>query len=274
MKATPEVADRIRNAATSDRRSPLYLWMVANFDEFAASVAPGPGNVGKTKVCRILAEHSLDRETSELHTLDPLNRELLLYFAEAQDPPSRDRDVIDAYLDQLIASLMANPGNVIIDFGGGDTSLPNLVRRMPDLEQRLADAGISLVVLWPLGVRPEDLAPMNDLQGMGFWPKCTAVILNRIRFSRTESHQQEFQMTLRNPVYKAAIDHGAVPIWLPYLANHKAVRDRHILFADAIAGRMPDGKPGLPLGPAQSLDVAAWWRETIAALAPIDRWLP
>jgi len=39
MKATPEVADRIRNAATSDRRSPLYLWMVANFDEFAASVA-------------------------------------------------------------------------------------------------------------------------------------------------------------------------------------------------------------------------------------------
>jgi hypothetical protein len=39
MKTTPEEADRIRKAASIDRRSPLYLWMMANFDEFRDSVA-------------------------------------------------------------------------------------------------------------------------------------------------------------------------------------------------------------------------------------------
>jgi hypothetical protein len=81
-------------------------------------------------------------------------------------------------------------------------------------------------------------------------------------------------MTQRHPAYKAATDAGAVPIWLPYLASAALVRDRHILFGDAIAGRMPEGKKGLPLGIAQSADVEAWWHETVKAFAPVDKWLP
>jgi hypothetical protein len=234
----------------------------------------GAGGMGKTLCCRIIAERSLDREGSNLVTVDPLNRELLRFFAEALEPESRDRDVIDAFLDRYIASLLASPGNAVIDFGGGDTALAGLVQRMPNLEQRLADAGIALVVLFPVGGRQDDLTLMADLGAMGFRPKCTAVVLNHIRYKRGESHEAQFRMTLRHPAYRAAIDHGAVPIWLPHLASDALVRDRHILFADAIAGRMPEGKKGLPLGPAQSADVGKWWDAMLAAIAPIDRWLP
>jgi hypothetical protein len=234
----------------------------------------GLGQVGKSMVCRILAERSLEREGAALVSVDPSNRELARFFTGVLQPKSRDRDSIDAYLDRFVEGLRQSPGNAIIDFGGGDTALAGLVRRLPDLEQRLADAGISTVMLYPLSGRQADLTPLNDLSRMGFRPKATALILNHIHWKRTESHQQAFRLTTAHPVYKAAIDAGAVPIWLPFLSSAALVRDREILFADAIAGRMPPDKQGLPLGMAQSADVEAWWRETVNAFAPIDRWLP
>src|SRR5208283_325501 len=39
----------------------------------------GPGNTGKTLICRLIAERSLDREGAELVTVDPLNRELVRF---------------------------------------------------------------------------------------------------------------------------------------------------------------------------------------------------
>jgi hypothetical protein len=234
----------------------------------------GLGQVGKTTVCRILAERSLDREGAALVSVDPNNREFPRFFTGTLQPSSRDRDVIDAYLDRFIAGLLANPSNAIIDFGGGDTALPGLVHRMPSLEQRLADAGITLVMVYPLSGRQDDLVPMNDLARMGFRPQCTTIVLNHIHFKKTESHEAAFRLTTAHPVYKAAIEAGSVPVWLPYLSSAALVRDRHILFADAIAGRMPEGKPGLPLGLAQSVDVGNWWDAMLKAIAPIDRWLP
>lgn len=61
---------------------------------------------------------------------------------------------------------------------------------------------------------------------------------------------------------------------LPNSGSAALVRDRCIMFADATAGRMPEGKAGVPRGVAQSADVEAWWRAVSEAIAPIDRWLP
>jgi hypothetical protein len=152
----------------------------------------GPSNTGKTLCCRVIAERSIDREGSELVTVDPLNRKLVRFFAEALQPGSRDRDVIDAYLDRYIASLMANPGNAVIDFGGGDTALAGSVQQMPDLEKRLADAGIALVVIYRLAGRQDDLTTLADLGTMGFRPACTAIVLNHIHWKRRKATKRCF----------------------------------------------------------------------------------
>jgi hypothetical protein len=39
MAAVPSIKDRIRKAATSKRRSKLFLWMFENFNDFAETVA-------------------------------------------------------------------------------------------------------------------------------------------------------------------------------------------------------------------------------------------
>jgi hypothetical protein len=38
MKASPETVAKIRTAAAAGRRSKLYLWMLANLDEFSATI--------------------------------------------------------------------------------------------------------------------------------------------------------------------------------------------------------------------------------------------
>ena len=40
-------SDKIRQAATKERRSALYRWMLANFDDFKATVEKPVGRTGK-----------------------------------------------------------------------------------------------------------------------------------------------------------------------------------------------------------------------------------
>ena len=238
-------------------------------------VVGGLGQCGKTLLCRFLAEESIDREGgATLASVDPVNRELGLYFAETLKPETRDPAGIARWLENFVATVAKENGTAIIDLGGGDASLPKLVSDAPDLPQRLEEAGVSIVALYLLSGRPIDLTPLNDMERLGFQPAATAIILNHAKLRPGVSHEAEFRLTVRHPAYRAATGRGAVTIWMPHLHTADMIRDRHILFSQAVKGVMPEGKPGLPLGPAQQSSTHGWLLRMREAFSPINRWLP
>jgi hypothetical protein len=97
----------------------------------------GLGQCGKTLLCRYLAEESIDREGgATLASVDPVNREPGLYFAETLKPETRDPAGIARWLENFVAAVAKENGTAIIDPGGGDASLSKLVSGAPDLPQR------------------------------------------------------------------------------------------------------------------------------------------
>jgi hypothetical protein len=234
----------------------------------------GLGQTGKTTGCRLIAERAEAREGTTLASVDPVNRELGLYFDDTLKPETRDPSGIARWLSGFVDSALAAKDNAMVDMGGGDASLSRLWTDRPDLPEQIEAAGIELIALFMLSGRPIDLTPLNDMTGLGFAPRCTALVMNHIRIRPGVSHEAEFRLTVRHPAYRAAIDRGAVPIWMPHLHTADMIRDRHITFEQAATGIMPKGKPGLPLGLAQQSNTAGWLRKATAALSPIDRWLP
>ena len=70
---------------------------------------------------------------------------------------------------------------------------------------------------------------------------------------------------IRHSVFRAALDRGAVPLWMPYL-NRDAARlleFRRLAFAEAG-----------DLGPFNGAAVRLWLRAMEQEFAPVGSWLP
>ena len=86
-----------------------------------------------------------------------------------------------------------------------------------------------------------DLVTMAVTETEGFRPRATAVVLN-------EAHGQRprFDQVLQHPAFQAAVERGAVPLWMPCL---KA-------------------------GPFTASAVQTWLRKMGEEMAPIASWIP
>ena len=214
-----------------------------------ALMAIGAGATGKTTLLRWVCEQALLRDSGAgviLATVDPINRELGQYFPTAVAPKSSEPAQVTAWLERLLTTLMEDNQSAAIDFGGGDTSLGRLVHQIPDLATMLDEAHVAPVALYTLSPRPSDLTPLAAMEAAGFKPEATALILNEGRADPTREIGAEFAQIRRHSVYKAALDRGAVEIWMPRLYAAKAIEDRHISFAHAQDGTMPEGRSAPP----------------------------
>lgn len=239
-----------------------------------AIMAIGLGATGKTTLLRWLCERALERNEDDLAlaTVDPVNRELGHYFPAAMAPPTQDPAQVTAWLEQLLAMIMESRKNVALDFGGGDTTLVRLLTEVPDLQQMMESAGVEPVALYLLTPRSSDLTPIAAMTQAGFRPKAAALILNEGRADSTRAPLQEFGQIRRHSVYKSAIAHGAIEIWMPRLYAAKVIEDRRISFRQAVNGEMPEG--GLGLGPFDRSRTRHWLAAMEESFKPIVSWLP
>ena len=221
----------------------------------------GRGRVGKTMAVRFVFEMIEQKgATPVVAACDPINRSLRDYIAIAEPPTNEPAEVRD-WLLALLQHVVEQHTSAMVDMGGGDTALPELLKVMPDLPAVLTDGGVEPVAIYLVGPDPHDLSPLALAEHLGFQPRATAIVLNeglgaRGRFDRILSH----------PAYQAAIERGVVPIWMPAMVPDVAslLSQPGWKFLDL------KGKGG----PFVKSMVDAWVRRMTAAFAPIDTWWP
>lgn len=222
----------------------------------------GRGRIGKTTITRLIGEIMDERGGSAIvAAADPINRSLRIFRNNVAEPDSSEPDDIRDWLRDLLQHVMSEKANAMIDLGGGSTSLSALLREMPDLAGEMSRHGVEPIAIHVVGADPHDLVPLAMTEAEGFQPKATAIILNEIHARR-----DRFDQVLQHPTFQAAIERGAVPIWLPRL-NPDAAKQ-----CDAHGWRYHDVRS--KAGPFTASAVQTWLRQTTEQFAPISTWFP
>jgi hypothetical protein len=192
---------------------------------------------------------------------DPLNRSLTKYLNGVMQPPSSDPAETKDWLNEILETAMTEGYNCLLDMGGGDTTLGALLQEIPDLATVLSDGGLEPVALHIIGANVDDLTPLALMERSGFTPAATAVIANE-----AHGRRQQFDGVLTHPEARAALDRGAVQLWMPALAAAvaKSFDDFGWRFYDA----------GTKTGPFAAAAVNGWLRRMADEFAPIATWLP
>lgn len=277
--AEAEVAEEVsvgrRLTSTTDTAAPVTVGPVADLSNRPKVLMTiGAGNSGKTTFLRWVAERATGAGSTALFAaLDPENRELRDYFADVHEPPSYDPAKVTQWLETFLSFAMREKISAAIDFGGGDTTLGRLVSETPDIAATMEEAGVSPVAIYLLSPRLADLSPLATLEEAGFRPQATALVLNEGRADPTMTREQAFERTMKHSAFRAAIDRGAVQLWMPRLVPAKEVEDRRIRFEQARDAIMPEGRRVTPLGPFDRGRVRAWLARMEAEFTPISSWL-
>ena len=224
----------------------------------------GRGRTGKTTLARWAYEGLAERGgTAIIAAADPVNRTLVNYLDDVAQPPSTDPLEVRDWLLVLLQHAMSEKLSVMVDLGGGDTSLIELLKVLPNLVTLMAEGGMEAVAIHSLGTDPHDLHPLAMSEELGFRPKATAIVLNEV-YARG-GQRYRFDDVTSHPVYQAAIGRGAVPIWMPALIEEVA------RFCARDGGRfleLPRTKPFF----AQALK--NWLDAMSAEFSPIATWWP
>jgi hypothetical protein len=222
----------------------------------------GRGRIGKTTLTRLIGEFMDERGgTAIVAAADPINRSLRIFRNNVAEPDSSEPDDVRDWLRDLLQHVMEQKANAMIDLGGGSTSLSSLLREMPDLAGELSRHGVEPIAIHVVGADPHDLVPLAITEAEGFQPRATAIVLNEIHARR-----DRFDQVLQHPAFHAAVQRGAVPIWMPRLSPDAAKQ------CDAYGWRYHDVQD--KAGPFTASAVQTWLRQMAQQFAPISTWDP
>jgi hypothetical protein len=234
----------------------------------------GRGKTGKTTGIRWSAEAAiLNGVTLLMADMDPTNDT----FSQYIDNVARPSDVADPalslkWLDKLLQHALQHGISLLVDLGGGDTTLRRLVTQLPDLVEMFEAHGFAVVVFYTVGPQEEDLSPLATMEGLGFRPSATAIVLNEAMPEVGELREHAFARILYHSAFLAALGAGAVPIWMPKLLPAHQIEIRRLHFRDAAGGQTGQGKT--PLGPFDRSRVLNWLQAMDANFAGVKTWLP
>jgi hypothetical protein len=234
----------------------------------------GRGKTGKTTGIRWLAESALARGTPLLMAdMDTTNDTFSRYIENVARPPeASEPSSALKWLDRLLQHALQEQASLLVDLGGGDTTLRRLVEQLPDLAALFEAQGFAVVLFHTVGPQEEDLSPLATLQGLGFKPTATAVILNEALAELGDTREAAFARIYRHSVFRKAVADGAVPVFMPRLIAAQQVEVRRLKFQEAVEGRA--GRADTPLGPFDRSRVKKWLEAMDANFEAIKSWLP
>ena len=97
----------------------------------------------------------------------------------------------------------------------------------------------------------------------------TALVLNEKRVDTSHDPAREFALLRRHPVYRTAIENGAVEVWMPRASTPRSTSSPpHHLSAGSRSSRTA------PLGVFDRSRVHRWLAAMDTAFAPIASWMP
>lgn len=237
----------------------------------------GPGRSGKTTLLRYILEEARPGKPAPIAAaLDPQNRSLTSFVNEVAQPDTTDPVGVARWAEELLGFVMAEKQSALLDMGGGDLSMGKLLEDVPDLAGSLEESGVQPVALYTLSPRVDDLGVLAGYEAQGFQPKATALILNAGLADPTMPREDAFARVLRHSAFRAAVERGAVPIWMPRLDAGVAaeIEGKRLRFGQARDGQAPTDQPGAILGPFDRSRVRKWMADMAAALLPIRSWIP
>ena len=232
----------------------------------------GRGKTGKTTTIRFLAEKWFQQDTPmALLDADRTNGVLRQYFDSVERPPSDDDGSVAAWMVDTVLEAIADQANILIDLGGGDTTLAHLVQSVPSFVQEVERAGGAVVACCTLGSEQDDLMPMARLDAMGLRPTATVLLFNLAALS-VPLNKTSFAAIQSHDFYKTLVEtRGAAPIFVPVLKAAAAVENRRMTFEDARDGVI---RPGIsPISPFLRLAIRDWMLKMDKAFEPIRSWL-
>lgn len=234
----------------------------------------GRGKTGKTTGVRWSAETAILAGTRLLLAdMDPTNSTFSQYIDNVARPlEASDPALSLKWLDKLLQHALQQELSLLVDLGGGDTTLRRLVAQLPDLVEMFKAQGFAIILFYTIGPQEEDLSPLATMERLGFKPTATAVVLNEAMAELGDPPLNAFARILRHSAFLTAVQRGAVPIWMPRLLPAQQVEIRRLHFRDAAAGAVGLGKT--PLGPFDRSRVLNWLQAMDANFAGIKTWLP
>jgi hypothetical protein len=234
----------------------------------------GRGKTGKTTGIRWVAEMAITSGRVMLMAdMDPTNDSFSKYVAGVSRPsdPS-DPALALKWLDRLLQHALQTKMSLLVDLGGGDTTLRRLAAQLPDLVNMFEAEGFAVIVCYTAGPQEEDLSPLATMMGLDFHPTGTAIVLNEALVDVGETRENAFARIFRHSAFRLAIGRRAVPVWMPRLLPAQQVEIRRLPFQDAAGGQT--GQGNTPLGPFDRARVLTWLNAMDVNFAGIKSWLP
>lgn len=235
----------------------------------------GRGKTGKTTAIRWMAERALaERRPLLMGDLDPTNASFSTYFKGVQRPDDADDPAVTLkWLEGFIQHAIRHKLNAIVDLGGGDLNLRRLVDDLPGLVDMMTADGAAPVLFYHVGPQVDDLSPIATLEGRGFQPEATAIVMNEAAIEPGSGRLQAFARLKRHSVFREALARGVVPVYMPKLLVADAIEARRLRFLDARDGAVDaDGKAAF--GAFDRARVRHWLDAMERQFAGVRTWLP
>lgn len=238
----------------------------------------GNGSVGKTTYARWLIWRMMEQgREAMLAALDPGTRALTSWFGNVEQPAGRGSIQTEKFLADYIDFVRVERSSALLDFGAaGDVALRAVVESVGKLHTGLEEDGLGVVACHILSPRIWDIDPLTKLEAAGFQPQATLLVLNEGKVDSVSDPAEAFAPILRHSAYRAAIDRGAIPLWLPALDGEvmAEIELKQLHWGMAANGQVPAGAAFSPIGGLRRSKVNRWLERMDAVHAPIASWLP
>jgi hypothetical protein len=239
-------------------------------------VVVGRQRVGKTSFLNALAQYLQERgaefaiwDTDQMNTTNNMS----VFHAEASSPSSERREDVKVWLEERFLDIAERRYDALLDVGGGDTPLTQLVEDVP-VAAALAELGVRVVVVHVLGPDVADLDYLDRFERNLFTPEAVLIVRNSGLILNGRSDDIAFATLHGHAGLQRALDKGAVLVSLPRLACMSEVTDRGLSFAEAMNGKF--GADGKGLSIFDRLRVRKWWTDELPQVfreIPTE-WLP